>query len=183
MVLLSILRKRKQQEKEIRLLILGLDASGKTTFMKKINGEDVSTISPTFGFNIETLEYKGWKLNLWDVGGQESLRSYWRNYFERTDGLIWVVDPWDSARVDEAGKTLHSLLNEEVLVGCSVLILVNKCDRGEVDEQAVLKQMNVDAIKGHHFKAFKTSAFTGENLLPALDWVCNDIASKVLLRD
>lgn len=76
---------------------------------------------------------------MWDVGGQQSLRSYWRNYFERTDGLIWVVDPWDTARLDDCRKELYSLLNEEILVGCSVLILINKCDRGEVDENSIKK--------------------------------------------
>lgn len=37
----------------------GLDNAGKTTILKKFNGEDVSTISPTLGFNIKTLEHKG----------------------------------------------------------------------------------------------------------------------------
>lgn len=80
------------------------------------------------GFNIKTLEYKGWKLNCWDVGGQKSLRSYWRNYFERTDGVIWVVDSADIARLEDCAKELHGLLNEEVLRGTSVLILANKSD-------------------------------------------------------
>ena len=31
---------------------------------------------------------QGYKLNLWDVGGQKSLRTYWRNYFEQTDALV-----------------------------------------------------------------------------------------------
>lgn len=59
MGLLSILKKVKQKEKEMRLLILGLDNAGKTTILKKFNGEDINTISPTLGFNIKTLEYKG----------------------------------------------------------------------------------------------------------------------------
>jgi ADP-ribosylation factor-like protein 2 len=42
------------------------------------------------GFNIKTLDYNGYVLNLWDVGGQKSIRTYWRNYFEQTDGVIWV---------------------------------------------------------------------------------------------
>ena len=36
-----------------------------------------------------------YRLNIWDVGGQKTLRSYWRNYFEATDGLVWVVDSAD----------------------------------------------------------------------------------------
>lgn len=61
----------------------GLDNAGKTTIVKKFNGDDISAIEPTLGFNIKTLEYKGYKLNVWDVGGQQTIRSYWRNYFEQ----------------------------------------------------------------------------------------------------
>ena len=82
MGLLTILKKTKEKEKEMRLLILGLDNAGKTTILKKFNGEDIDKISPTLGFNIKTLEYEGYKLNFWDVGGQTTIRSYWRNYFE-----------------------------------------------------------------------------------------------------
>ncbi len=51
---------------------------------------------------------------MWDVGGQKSLRSYWRNYFESTDGLIWVVDSADKIRMNDCKKELHALLLEEV---------------------------------------------------------------------
>ena len=70
MGLLTILKKMKQKEKEMRLLMLGLDNAGKTTILKKFNGEDIDTISPTLGFNIKTLEHNGYKLNIWDVGGK-----------------------------------------------------------------------------------------------------------------
>ena len=52
---------------------------------------------------------------MWDVGGQKSLRSYWRNYFETTDGLIWVVDSADKRRLEDCKKELHQLLQEEVI--------------------------------------------------------------------
>lgn len=54
-------------------------------------------------------------LNIWDVGGQKSLRSYWRNYFESTDGLVWVVDSLDRRRMEDCKKELHSLIQEEVI--------------------------------------------------------------------
>ncbi len=73
----------------------GLDNAGKTTVVKKFNGEDIAHIEPTLGFDIKTLEYNGFFLNIWDVGGQQTIRTYWRNYFESTDGLIWVVDSAD----------------------------------------------------------------------------------------
>jgi len=92
----------------------GLDNAGKTTIVKKIMGEDVNTVSPTLGFIIKTIDYEGYKLNIWDVGGQKTLRSYWRNYFEKTDALIWVVDATDRMRINDCRDELHGLLQEEV---------------------------------------------------------------------
>lgn len=70
MGLLTILKKIRTKEKEIRILMLGLDNAGKTTILKRFNGEPIDTISPTLGFNIKTLEHNGYKLNIWDVGAR-----------------------------------------------------------------------------------------------------------------
>lgn len=67
-------------------------------------------------------------MNLWDVGGQKSLRSYWRNYFECTDGLIWVVDSADKMRMESCKAELELLLQEERLGGATLLVLANKQD-------------------------------------------------------
>lgn len=75
-----------------------------------------------------TLLLRRYKLNIWDVGGQKTLRPYWRNYYEKTDGLIWVVDAADLARLEDCKKELHSLLQEERLFGATLLILANKQD-------------------------------------------------------
>ena len=87
----------------------------KTTIMKRVLGEDHHEICPTVGFNIKTLEYNGLNLNLWDVGGQKSIRTYWRNYFEQTDGIIWVVDSVDRWRLEECKAHLKDLLSQEVI--------------------------------------------------------------------
>ncbi|KAK8050415.1 ADP-ribosylation factor 4 [Apiospora phragmitis] len=111
--MLSILRKARLKDKEMRILMLGLDNAGKTTIVKRIMNEDVNSVSPTLGFIIKTIEYEGYKLNIWDVGGQKTLRSYWRNYFEKTDALIWVVDATDRLRIQDCREELHGLLQEE----------------------------------------------------------------------
>ena len=87
-----------RSDKEPRVLILGLDAAGKTTILKKLSDEDATHTSPTQGFNIKTLEHDGVKLNMWDIGGQKAIRTYWRNYMEGTDCLIYVVDSADKKR-------------------------------------------------------------------------------------
>ena len=78
----------------------------------------------TVGFNIKTLEYKNYMLNLWDVGGQKSIRAYWRNYFEQTDGVIWVVDSVDRWRLEECKNQLRELLIQEVCLKCTYLSLL-----------------------------------------------------------
>lgn len=87
--LLSMLKRlRSSPDRELRILLLGLDNAGKTTLMKKLASEDVSHITPTQGFNIKSVQADGMKLNVWDIGGQRKIRPYWRNYFEFTDILV-----------------------------------------------------------------------------------------------
>lgn len=184
MGLLTILKKMKQKEKEIRLLMLGLDNAGKTTILKKFNGEDIDTISPTLGFNIKTLEHRGFKLNVWDVGGQKSLRSYWRNYFESTDGLIWVVDSADRRRLQDCRQELDALLLEERLSGATLLVFSNKQDLpGALGPEEIKEAMELDNIKTHHWLIKGCSAVTGENLLTGIDWIIDDIASRIFTMD
>lgn len=61
-----------------------------------------------------TICFGRYTLNIWDVGGQKTIRSYWRNYFEQTDGLVWVVDSSDLRRLDDCKSELDNLLKEEV---------------------------------------------------------------------
>jgi len=184
MGLLTILKKMKQKEKEMRILILGLDNAGKTTILKKFNGEDINTISPTLGFNIKTLEHKGYKLNCWDVGGQKSLRSYWRNYFESTDGLVWVVDSADKMRMQDCKQELHSLLIEERLAGATLLVFANKQDiPGALSSDEIRKILDLDNIVTHHVVIVGCSAMTGEKLIDGIDWIVNDIASRIFTLD
>lgn len=184
MGLLTILKKMKQKEKEVRILMLGLDNAGKTTIVKKFNGEDITTISPTLGFSIKTLEHRGFKLNIWDVGGQKSLRSYWRNYFESTDGLIWVVDSADRRRLEDCKQELDSLLLEERLAGATLLVFANKQDLpGSLSADDIKEALDLDNLKTHHCLVIGCSAVTGNNLLSGIDWILDDIASRIFTLD
>merc|ERR1712216_983291 len=103
MGLLSLLRGLKKSETEVRILMLGLDNSGKTSILKRLSDEDISTILPTQGFNIKSLLHEGFKLNVWDIGGQKTIRPYWKNYFENTGARINDVESSDRRRLEEAG--------------------------------------------------------------------------------
>ncbi|KAH7037885.1 ADP-ribosylation factor family-domain-containing protein [Microdochium trichocladiopsis] len=180
--MLSILRKARLKDKEMRILMLGLDNAGKTTIVKKIMNEDVNTVSPTLGFIIKTIDFEGYKLNIWDVGGQKTLRSYWRNYFEKTDALIWVVDVTDRLRIDDCREELHGLLQEERLAGASLLVFANKSDvSGCMDEAEVMAGLQLASIKTHQWKILRCSAMTGENLREGLAWVVEDAKARLFL--
>lgn len=88
--LLSLLRSLyKNKEKELRILLLGLDNAGKTTILKIMAEEkDIEQVKPTLGFNIKAVQAAGFKLNVWDIGGQKKIRTYWKHYFEATDCLV-----------------------------------------------------------------------------------------------
>ena len=70
-----------------RVLMLGLDAAGKTTVLYKLKLNEQVTTIPTIGFNVETVELgNGLSFTVWDVGGQQKLRPLWQHYFHHTDG-------------------------------------------------------------------------------------------------
>ena len=89
-------------KKEMRILMVGLDAAGKTTILYKLKLDEIVTAIPTFGNNVETLEHKNICFTVWDVGGQDKIRPLWRHYFQNTQGLIFVVDSNDRERIGEA---------------------------------------------------------------------------------
>jgi ADP-ribosylation factor-like protein 2 len=175
----------KEQEKEIRILILGLDNAGKTTIVKKLCGQPIDEIEPTLGFQIQTLEYNDYKLNLWDIGGQSSIRAYWRNYFEKTDGLVWVVDSSDLSRMELVRQELEGLLQQERLAGATLLVWANKQDiQGSATSEQIknfLKLQENLQYKNRHWSIHPCSAVTGDGLMEGMDWLVDDISSRIFL--
>jgi ADP-ribosylation factor-like protein 2 len=169
----------------VRLLILGLDNAGKTTILKKFCGEPIDKIEPTLGFNIKSLEYKGFSLALWDIGGQRSIRAYWKNYFESTDGLIWVIDSADRLRAELCREELLTLLNQEKLAGASLLLFANKQDiAGAMSSEEISQvlQLETNSIyQNRHWSITSCSAITGEGLADGIEWVVSDIANRIFM--
>ncbi|ORY84926.1 ADP-ribosylation factor family-domain-containing protein [Protomyces lactucae-debilis] len=181
MGLLTIIRKQKLRDNALRILILGLDNAGKTTLLTSLLGEDISQISPTLGFSIRTVQFGGFKLDIWDVGGQKTLRSYWRNYFESTDGLIWVVDATDHDRMQDSREELHALLTEERLLGADLLVLANKTDiLGCMTSAQIEQALLLGAIRGHRWRIFEVSAYTGKNVKEGFEYLVSNASQRIL---
>lgn len=181
MGLLDMIRKLKNKDSksELRILLLGLDNAGKTTILKAMAKEDVSTITPTQGFNIKSVQSGQIKLNVWDIGGQKTIRPYWRNYFENTDVLIYVVDSADKARFEEASTNLSELLDEEKLAGVPVLVFANKQDMIQAAKQdEILEALELTQVRDRRYQIQPCSAISGEGLAKGMDWVKDVIGKK-----
>jgi small GTP-binding protein len=87
-----------------RLLLLGLDAAGKTTILYKLKMGEIVTTIPTIGFNVEEVKYKNLTFVIWDIGGQDKIRKLWNYYFQGSMALIYVVDSSDQNRLEEASE-------------------------------------------------------------------------------
>ena len=122
------------------------------------------------------MEYENFKLNFWDVGGQTTIRSYWRNYFEHTDGLIWVVDSGDKLRLEDCKNELHKLLGQEKLAGATLMVFCNKQDiQGALTPLEIKDVLDLDNIENRHYSIVPCSAVTGSGLLEGIDFIVNDI--------
>eukprot|EP00826_Nyctotherus_ovalis_P064384 TRINITY_DN9442_c0_g6_i2.p3 TRINITY_DN9442_c0_g6~~TRINITY_DN9442_c0_g6_i2.p3 ORF type:complete len:120 (-),score=51.57 TRINITY_DN9442_c0_g6_i2:107-466(-) len=119
---------------------------------------------------------------MWDVGGQKTLRSYWRNYFEYTDGVIWVVDSGDKLRLLDCRAELHQLMGQEKLAGATLLVFCNKQDiQGAMNPKEIAEILELKNIANRHWSIFPCSAVTGDGLIDGLKWIAEDIKSRIFL--
>ncbi|PRP76099.1 ADP-ribosylation factor family [Planoprotostelium fungivorum] len=170
--LLAIIRKLKKSDRQVRILLLGLDNAGKTTILKRLSDEEIDNITPTQGFNIKSVLYEGFKLNVWDIGGQKTIRPYWRNYFDSTDALIYVVDSADQRRLEETGHELSLLLEEDKLENVPVMIFANKQDLDNaLPSKEIAETLELVTIRNRQWQIQPCSAKTGEGLSEGMEWI------------
>ena len=166
-------------KKDMRILMVGLDAAGKTTILYKLKLGEIVTTIPTIGFNVETVEYKKINFTVWDVGGQDKIRPLWRHYFQNTQGLIFVVDSNDRERVTEACDELNKMLNEDELREAVLLVFANKQDLPNAMSVAeITDKLGLHSIRNRKWYIQSTCATSGDGLYEGLDWLSNALKEK-----
>jgi len=179
MGLLDMLRKMRKSSTELRLLMLGLDNSGKTSILKKLSEEEITHIMPTQGFNIKTIQQEGYKLNVWDIGGQKAIRPYWKNYYEGSDAIIFVIDSADKRRMEECALELNDLLQEEKLAGIPLLLFANKQDLiNAMKASEISETLHLTQIRDRQWQIQSSSAKTGAGLQEGVEWLLKVAESK-----
>lgn len=166
-------------KRQMRILMVGLDAAGKTTILYKLKLGEIVTTIPTIGFNVETVEYKNICFTVWDVGGQGKIRPLWRHYFQNTQGLIFVVDSNDRERIGEVELELSNMLQEDELRDAVLLVFANKQDLPNAMSAAELTdKLHLNQIRNRRWYIQATCASQGNGLYEGLDWLSNELAKK-----
>ena len=76
-----------------------------------------------------------------------SVRKVWKEYFPAVDAIVFLIDVWDRQRFIESKAELDSLLADEQVINCPVLILGNKIDKiGAVGEMEVRQYFNLNGL-------------------------------------
>ncbi|KAF7647052.1 hypothetical protein LDENG_00178060 [Lucifuga dentata] len=176
---ISSIFSRLLSKRQMRILMVGLDAAGKTTILYKLKLGEIVTTIPTIGFNVETVEYKNISFTVWDVGGQDKIRPLWRHYFQNTQGLIFVVDSNDRERVAEAADELSKMLLEDELKDSALLVFANKQDLpNALSTNELTEKLDLLSRRNRTWYIQATCATQGTGLYEGLDWLSNELSKK-----
>ena len=163
---------------EASILILGLDASGKTTIMNRLKYGDNMVTVPTIGFNCEKIQYGSLSFIGWDIGGQNRIRRLWHNYFENADAVVFVIDSSDRARFPEVKEELVKLTEHSYLKDCAFLIFANKQDlpnAASTDELSRKLGIHPMMRKFDSWKVCESTATTGNGIDKGFSWLASQV--------
>jgi ADP-ribosylation factor-like protein 5B len=179
-IMISKLWKRLfKMNREFKILILGLANAGKTTVLYQLHLGKVITTQPTIGSNVEEVRNKNVRFQVWDLGGQESLRAAWSTYFQGTHGVIFVVDSSDRKNDEVSKMELRTILNHEDLRTAVLLVMANKQDvEGSMNAAELTEKLKLNEIKTHEWHIQSTSATKGEGLKEGVDWITDRLIEQ-----
>ncbi|CAL6101224.1 ADP-ribosylation_factor [Hexamita inflata] len=172
---------RRQKATDVRVVMLGLDGTGKTYLLYQWKLNQLVETIPTIGFNVETIKYKQLSLTIWDVGGQEKIRPLWKHYLRDATILFYVIDSTqrDFQRIQETKIELIKLMSNDDLAGVPFIILFNKSDlpnslseeeiEDEYDFKIGEKQLDINSV--HKVNVMRISALDPQNFTKILDWI------------
>jgi len=167
----------------LRIIMLGLDAAGKSTILYQLRSEVVTTI-PTIGFNVETVECGRLAFTCWDVGGRDKIRPLWRHYFQDANALLFVVDSNDRDRIEDARFELHKALGEDSMRDVALLVYANKQDLpNALTSSEVGEKLGLHSLRGRNWFLQGSCAIKGEGLFEGLEWLSKALTTPQNAKD
>lgn len=171
------------RKKEVNVLCLGLDNSGKTTIINHLKPTNTKTqdIVPTIGFNIEKFKSSSLSFTVFDMSGQSRYRNLWEHYYKESHAIIFVIDSGDKLRMVVAKEELDNLLSHQDIRSrrMPVLFFANKMDlRDALSSVRVSQQLCLENIKDKPWHICASDALKGEGLQEGVDWLQEQIAQS-----
>ncbi|XP_013919323.1 PREDICTED: ADP-ribosylation factor-like protein 6 isoform X4 [Thamnophis sirtalis] len=168
------------KKKEVHVLCLGLDNSGKTTIINKLKpyNAQVQDIVPTIGFSIENFKTSSLSFTVFDMSGQGRYRNLWEHYYGDCQAIIFVIDSSDILRMVVAKEELDTLLAHPDLKHrrIPILFFANKMDlRDAVSSVKVSHLLTLENIKDKPWQICASDALKGEGLQEGVDWLQDQI--------
>eukprot|EP00054_Salpingoeca_dolichothecata_P017537 m.105498 g.105498 ORF g.105498 m.105498 type:complete len:214 (+) comp22494_c0_seq5:113-754(+) len=167
-------------KEQVRLLMVGLDAAGKTTILYQLKLGEVITTIPTIGMNVESVETSNLVIQTMDTGGRCRIRPLWHHYYQNTNAIVFVVDSNDRERMPEAAEEIAKMANEELLSDCVYLVLANKQDlANSMSVQQVTDALQLHTSLGSKpWNIFGTSGHEKESIKEALSWLSDRLKKE-----
>ena len=163
--------------KKANLLFLGLDNAGKTTLLHMLKNDRMTQTAPTIHPHSEELKMGNIRFNTFDLGGHETARKIWKDYFPAVDGILFLVDSADAKRFPEAKEELDSVLNTPELANIPIAILANKIDKnGAVSEEEIRKSLDINGLFSKDIRPmelFMCSVSKKVGYANAFNWISN----------
>jgi len=115
--------------KQLEVVIVGLENSGKSTLLSVLASGAAQETVPTVGMDVKLVKRGGLQMKCWDIGGQAQYRQEWGRYTRGCDVVIFVLDTSARDRVATARQELHRLLEDSGLATTPILVCANKVGR------------------------------------------------------
>jgi len=159
--------------KNAEIAVVGLQASGKTSFVNVItSGQWSEDVVPTVAFNFRRVRKGNVTWKIWDVAGQPKFRSMWERYCNGVDAIVFVVDSSDPEKFNTARFELHQLITQQTLTGVPLLVLGNKNDlEGHVPVKELIKSLQLDKIADRPVSCYSCSMKSQHNLDIVMKWL------------
>ncbi|XP_066571138.1 ADP-ribosylation factor-like protein 6 isoform X2 [Amia ocellicauda] len=170
------------RKREINVLCVGLDTSGKTTLINELKPATAQSqdIVPTIGFSVEKFNTSSLSFTVFDMSGQGRYRSLWEHYYRDAQAIIFVIDSADKLRIVVAREELEALINHSDVKSkrMPILFFANKMDLEEsLSSVQVSQMMGLDSIKDKPWHICASNALTGDGLKEGVDWLQDRIRS------
>ena len=168
--------------KKANIVFLGLDNAGKSALLHVLKTDRVTQTKPTIHPHSEELKMGNLVLNTYDLGGHETARKIWKDYFPAVNAILFLIDSVDVGRFKEARKELDSILETAELVNIAIAIVGNKLDMaGAVSLEELKEALNYDDLVAREtrpMEIFMVSVTKKIGYSKALEWISTKLPDE-----